>query len=253
MDFKEKAELFNDFFTMQCSLANNNCELPSVLTKKTCRLLSTVEFSTNDILKIIRNLNLNKAHGHDMISIQMLKICDESICKPLRIIFRSCLENEKFPSEWKKANVVPVFKKSNKQELKNYRPISLLPVSSKIFEKLLYDSMFKFFTENNLISLNQSGFKPGDSCVNQLLSITHQIFKSLDNSHEVRSVLLDMSKAFDKVWHKGLIFKLKQNDISGNLLSTLTDFLTLRKERVVLNGQLFSWSNIESGVPQGSI
>ena len=128
-------------------------------------------------------------------------------------------------------------KKNNKQELKNYRPISLLPVSSKIFDRLLYDSMFKFFTENNLISLHQSGVKPGD---NQLLSITHQIFKSLDNGHEVRSVFLDMSKAFDKVWHKGLIFKLKQNGISSNLLSTLTDFLTLRKQRVVLNGQLSS-------------
>ena len=183
----------------------------------------------------------------------MLKICDESICTPLRTIFQSCLDNGKFPSEWKKANVVPVFKKNNKEELKNYRPISLLPVSSKIFERLLYDSMFKFFTENNLISLNQSGFKPGDSCVNQLLSITHQIFKSLDNGHEVRSVFLDMYKAFDKVWHKGLIFKLWQNGISGNLLSTLTDFLTLRKQRVVLNGQLSSWSNIESGVPQRSI
>ena len=113
--------------------------------------------------------------------------------------------------------------------------------------------MFTFFTENNLISPNQLGFKPGDSCVNQLLSVTYQIFKSLDNVHEVRSVFLDMSKAFDKVWHKGLIFKLKQNGISGNLLSTLTDFLTLRKQRVVLNGQLSSWSNIESGVPQGSI
>ena len=78
----------------------------------------------------------------------MLKICDESICKPLSIIFRSCLENGKFPSEWKKANVVPVFKKkkkNNKQELKNYRPMSLLPVSSKIFERLLHDSMFKIF------------------------------------------------------------------------------------------------------------
>ena len=129
----------------------------------------------------------------------MLKICDESLCKPLRIIFRSCLENGEFPSEWKKANAVPVFKKNNKQELKNYRPISSLPVSSKIFERLLYDSAFKFFTENNLISLNQSGFKPGDSCVNQLLPITHPILKSLDNDHEIRSVFLDMSKAFDKV------------------------------------------------------
>ena len=153
----------------------------------------------------------------------------------------------------KKANIFPVFKKNNKQELKNYSPISFLPVSSKIFERLLYGSMFKFFTENNLISLNQSDFKPGDSCVNQLLLIKHQILKSPDNGHEARSVFLDMSKAFDKVWHKGLIFKLKQNGISGNLLSTVTDFLTLRKQRVVLNGQLSLWSNIESGVPQGSI
>ena len=99
MDFKEKAELFNDFFTMLCSLVNNNSELPSVLTKETCKLLSTVEFSTNDILKIIRNLNPNKAHGHNMISVRMLKICDESICKPLSIIFRSCLENGNFSSE----------------------------------------------------------------------------------------------------------------------------------------------------------
>ena len=145
IDFKEKAELFNDFFSKQCSLVNNNSKLPSVLTKKTCKSLSSVEFSTYDILKIIRNLYPNKAHGHDMISIRMLKICDESICKPLGIIFRSCLENGKFPSEWKKANVVPVFKKNNKQELKNYRPISLLPVSGKIFERLLYNSMFKVF------------------------------------------------------------------------------------------------------------
>ena len=113
--------------------------------------------------------------------------------------------------------------------------------------------MFKFFTKNSLISQNQSGFKPGDSCTNQLLSIKHQIYKSLDIGHEVRSVFLDISKAFDKVWRKGLIFKLKQNGISGNLLSTLTDFLNFRKQRVVLNGPLSSWSNIESGVPQGSI
>ena len=105
----------------------------------------------------------------------MLKICDESICKPLGIIFRLSLENEKFPTEWKKANAVPVFKKNNKQVLMNYQPISLLPVSGKIFERLLNDSMFKFFSENDLISQNQSGFKPGDSCIYQLLSITHQL------------------------------------------------------------------------------
>ena len=113
--------------------------------------------------------------------------------------------------------------------------------------------MFKFFIKNNLISQNQTRFKLGNSCTNQLLSITHQIYKSFDDGHEVRSVFLDMSKAFDKVWHKGLAFKLKQNGISGKRSSTLTDFLNLRKQSVVLNGQLSSWSNIESGVPQGYI
>ena len=100
--------------------------------------------------------------------------------------------------------------------------------------------MLKFFTENNLISQNESSFKPGRSCGNQLLPITHQIHKSFDDGHEVRSVFLNMSKSFDKLWHKGLIFKLWQNGISGDLLSTLTDFLKLRKQRAVLNGQLSS-------------
>ena len=109
IDFKEKAELFNDFFSRQCSLVNNNSKLPSVLTKKTCKSLSSVEFSTYDILKIIKNINPEKAHGHDMISIRILKIC-----KPLGIIFRSCLENGSSPQNGKKANVVPVFKKNNK-------------------------------------------------------------------------------------------------------------------------------------------
>ena len=85
--------------------------------------------------------------------------------------------------------------------------------------------MFKFFIENELISPNQSGFKPGDSCINQLLAITHEIYKSFDDEFEGRGVFLDISKAFDKVWHKGLIFKFKQNGISGNLLNLLFDFL----------------------------
>ena len=157
------------------------------------------------------------------------------------------------PPNEKKASVAPVFKKNNKQEVKNYGPISLLPISSKIFESLLYDSMFNFFTENSLTSQNQSGFKPGDSFTNQLLSTTHQIYKSFDDSHEVRSVFLCIFNAFEKLWHEGLIFKLKQNGISGNLLSTLTDLLKFRKQSVVLNDQLSSWSNTESGVPQGPI
>ena len=202
---------------------------------------------------MIQNLNLNKAHGHDKISIRILKLCDDSLCRPLELIFKDCLTNGIFPSDWKKGSIVPVHKKNDKQCLNNYRPISLLPICSKIFERLIFNEMFEFFIENNLISQHQSGFKPGDSCINQLSSITHEIHQSFDDGFDVRSVFLDISKAFDKVWHDGLIFKLKQNGISGNLLNLLSNFLRNRKQRVVLNGQSSSWADVTAGVPQGSI
>ena len=113
--------------------------------------------------------------------------------------------------------------------------------------------MFSFFIENGLISQNQSGFKPGDSCINQLLSITHEIYKSFDDDWEVRGVFVDMSKAFDKVWHQSVLFKLKQNGISGNLLKHMEDFLANRYQRAVLNGQVSKWAAVNAGVPQCSI
>ena len=171
-----------------------------------------------------------------MISIRMLKICDKSICKPLELIFQSCIKHGKFPNERKMANVVPVHKKSDKQILKNYRSVSLLPIYGKVFERLLYKSLFEYFIEKDLISPNQSGFKPGDSYTNQLISITHEIYQSFDDGFEVRGVLIDIFKAFDKIWHNGLIYKLKQNGVAGDLLDTLTNFLKARKQTVIHNG-----------------
>ena len=184
----------------------------------------------------------------------MLKICDKSICKPLELIFQSCIKHGKFSYEWKMANIVPVHKKSDKQILKNFWPVSLLPICGKVFERLIYNSLFEYFIENNyLISPNQSGFKLCDSCTNQLISITQEIHQPFDDGFEVRGVFLDISKAFDKVWHNGLIYKLKQNGVAGDLLDTLTNFLKERKQRVVLNGQYSTRANVEAGVPRGSI
>ena len=133
--------------------------------------------------------------------------------------------------------------------MKNYRPTSLFPVAGKIFERILYNNMYKFFTVNNLIFPNQPGFKPGDSCINQLLSITHEINKSFDNGLEVPGIFLDISKALPL--HKGLLRKLKKNGISGKLFEIITDLLNFRKQRVFLNGQYSSWTSIEAGPPQG--
>ena len=113
--------------------------------------------------------------------------------------------------------------------------------------------MFEFFIEINLISENQSDFKPGDSCINQLLSITHEIYQSFDYSLKIRVAFLDISKAFDKVWHNGLIFKLERNGISYIILNAITDFISFRKQQVILNEQASPWASTEEGEPQGFI
>ena len=139
---------------------------------------------------------------------------------------------------------------------RNYRPVLLLPICVKKFERLIYNNLFEFFIKNDLISSNQSVFKQGYSCIYQLLSITHEIYQSFDNSFEVRGIFLrgkGISKASDKVWHKVLIFKSKQNAVTDDLLNILIDFLKERKQRVVLNGQDSKWSNISAGFPKGSI
>ena len=156
---------------------------------------------------------------------------------------------------WKRGNIVPVHKKENKSLVKNYRPISLLPICGKIFEKIIYNSLFQYFKVNDLLVKCQSGFLPGDSCVSQLLCISHEIYKSFDcnPSLETRGVFLDISKAFDRVWHEGLLFKLKSNGIDGPLFSLLENYLRNRKQRVVLNGQTSNWAEVNAGVPQGSV
>ena len=253
IDFNEKCNLFNDFFADQCSIIDTNSSIPTDFTTLTNESLSSLDINLTSISSVIQSLDINKAHGHDGISIRMLKLCQISICKPLLIIFRTCMRRGKFPTDWKKANIVPIHKKSDKQTLKNYRPISLLPVCGKIFERLLYNKLYSFLDSNSLLSPNQSGFRPGDSCVNQLLSITHSIYQSYDKGLEVRGVFLDISKAFDRVWHDGLIYKLKRNGIKSNFLNVIVDFLSSRKQRVVLNGQYSSWKDVKAGVPQGSI
>ena len=188
---------------------------------------------------------------------RMIKLISPFIIKPLSTVFQNCMKSGIFPDDWKKRNILPVHKKNSKQLFNNYRPMLLLPICSKLFEKLIFDSIYSFMIHNKLLNSFQSGFRPNDSCINQLISITHNIYRAFDAnpSLEVRGVFLDLSKAFDKVWHEGLLYKLKSNGINGNALQLIKSFLHKRCQRIVLKGQSqsSSWLSTRADVPQGSV
>ena len=254
-DIQTKANIFNTFFAEQYTPLNNSSVLPVNQMFLTQSRLNFLNFNEDEILKVIRALNIHKAHGHDDISIRMIKICDKSLLKPLIILFENSIKSSCYPDIWKRSNIIPVHKKNDKQLVNNYRPISLLPIFGKIFEKIIFNKIYNFLLEENLLNSNQSGFRPSDSCINQLLAITHEIFEDFDcnPSLEIRSVFLDISKAFDKVWHEGLLYKLKSTGISGELYNLLESYLSGRFQRVILNGQSSPWKPFLAGVPQGSI
>ena len=218
--FKEKSKIFNTFFTEKCSLIPKINVLPSKLILLTDNSLANCHFSKKDILRIIRKLRSNKAHGHDMISIHLLKRYGDSVLKRLEIIFLTCLRNARFALEWKKASVVPVHKKDDK---KLSKPIVQFHFYLSVGKYLnaYFMTLWINFLKNNLLSPSQSGFRPGDSCMDQLHTINHEILSAFDMGLKVCGIFLDISQAFDKVWQDGLIFKLRQNGICGAMINIL--------------------------------
>ena len=165
----------------------------------------------------------------------MIQICGDPIALPLMFVFETTLKEKKFRDIWKKANVVSVHKKEKKNLVKNYHSIILLPIFSKVFERIIYNSLFNRFISNKRFTPSQTGFLPDDSCIAQLLAIIHEIQTNFDNNPavDVRDVFLDISKAFDKVWHKILLFKLKSYGVEDELLFLLECYLSNRERRVI--------------------
>ena len=167
-----------------------------------------------------------------------------SAAYPLKIIFEASLGGE-FPECWKRASVVLVHKKGSKNLVKNYKPISLLLIFGKIFEKVIFMYLFNYFHKNELFSKHQSGFLPSDSSVSQILSIVHDINSSFDcdPTQDVSGVFLDISEAFNNVWHEGLLYKFQIYGVKGEVLNLLRNYLHKRYQRVVLNGQTLDSDN----------
>ena len=249
-----KSELLADHFANQCSLPppSNDFMLPDFHFTTNARI-SELSFTPNQILKVLQSLNPSRATGPDGIGNRLLKSCASSLSTPLTLLINRSLQESVYPAQWKMANLCAVFKKADRTKKENYRPISILDCMSKVCERLVFNALYQYCTENNILNPRNSGFKKNDSTVNQLTKIVHDIYMGLEDQKDVCMVFLDVSKAFDKVYHEGLLFKLKQIGVTGSLLNWMKSYLSDRKIRVTLNGKCSGWKEINAGVPQGSI
>ena len=198
------------------------------------------------------NLKENKARGHDTIGNLILKSCARSLLSSLKHVFQTCCNKGTYPDEWKISKVTPVFKDGDKTDV-CYRPISLLCSISKVFEKLIIDSLYLFVKDN--LHSSQFGFRKHRSTVIQLLIFLNNIYKTMDSETGKHLAVfhLDFSKAFDNVCLERLHEKLARLGVGGNFLDLLHSYLTNRQQFVQINTAWSSLKAVSSGVPQGSV
>ena len=215
--------------------------------------LSSIILTPLEVESVLKTLTVGKASGPNGLSNRILKELSFQLSTPFCSLFNQSLQTGYLPDFYKEANVCPVPKKSDLSIVSNHRPISLLNAEAKVFERLVFKYLFNHLRDNSLLSSLQSGFIPGDSTVNQLTFLYNTFCQALDSGKEVRAVFCDISKAFDRVWHVGLLHKLKAAGVTGKVLDWFKHYLSDRKQRVVLPGAVSDWVFIRAGVPQGSI
>ena len=217
------------------------------------QLLGNIEITEEEVRNVLRKLKTDKAVGPDGISNKLLKMTVGSIVPSLTKLFNTVLRSSRYPAIWKQANITPIFKKGNRQDKENYRPVSLLSNVGKVFERLIFDKLYTFCEERSILTWRNSGYRKMDSTSNQLIHVVNNIYKNMDNREDSALIFLDQSKAFDRIYHCGLKAKLRTIGVYGPLLTLMSDYLDNRRICVSLDGKKSKWHKITAGVPQGSI
>ena len=250
---QEKANLLNTFFCEQTMLNDQNAVLPDIIPYAVTSHLTDIVLNPSDVKAVLKTLATGKASGPNGLNNRVLKELSNEISDPLCSLFNYSLSIGSYPTEWKDANISPIPKKGDLSLVTNHRPVSLLNVESKVFERLVFKHLYNHLRDNNILTSLQSGFIPGDSTVNQLTFLYNTFCRALDEGKEIRVVFCDIKKAFDRVWHAGLLHKLKACGVSGSLLNWFQDYLSNRRQRVILPGVNSDWAYTKAGVPQGSV
>ena len=253
-----KANIFNDYFASQSSIDVGDHEVPTNdpdPERPPVPTLDQIIVTELEVLKALNALDPNKSCGPDELPNRILKMTALIICDPLTKLFNKSLAAGIFPSIWKEAHVHPIFKnKGSPSTPTNYRPISLLPCLSKVFERIVHNHIYEHLTVNSLLTSKQSGYRPGHSTQLQLIYLTHNIYHALDKGEDFTAVYLDISKYFDKIWHRGLLNKCEKDfGITGSLLCWLKTYLQDRHQKTRVGDKLSTSKTINAGCPQGSV
>ena len=195
-----------------------------------------IEVEPEGVLKLLKNININKAVGPDNIPNKALKLAAEELTPIVTFVFQQSMDEGYLPEDWRRADITPIFKKGSKAEPANYRPVSLTSVLCKHLEHIIDSHMMSHFDSFNILSDCQHAFRKMRSCETQLITTLHDLFSNHNQSITTDVAILDFSKAFDVVPHEHLLLKLNYYGIRDKTLDWIRAFLTHRQQRVVVNG-----------------
>ena len=251
---KEKAEaldkLFSSVFTRE-NLAN----IPNIKEGEHSKgvFISNIYITEKAVMTKLKELNPSKSPGEDGIHPRILKELHKVLAKPLTILFNRSIQENQIPEEWKSAQVTAIFKKGEKSDPNNYRPVSLTPILCKILESFIRDEIQNYMEELKLYTKCQHGFRRKKSCVTQLLEVIEDFTSFIEEKQTFDTIYLDFKKAFDSVPHVRLIKKLEAYGITGTLSKWVENFLQNRTQKVKVGEETSNISKVISGIPQGSI
>lgn len=252
---KEKANVLNGYFCSVFTHENllNMPEASNVFRGGGNEQLIDITVTEAEVLQKLQLLNVNKSMGADEIHGKLLHEVREELTKPLTHLFNLSLSQGIVPQDWRDANVIPLHKKGNRQQPENYRPVSLTSIVGKLIENMVKFRVVSHLEKYKLIRDSQHGFLNGRSCLTNILDFLESATSELDSGNPVDIVYLDFSKAFDKVCHNRLVNKLETHGIGGSSLHWIKSWLSNRRQRVFVDGEFSDWTNVTSGVPQGSV
>ena len=250
-DPQSKADILNNFFGSVFTLEDES-PLPEMITDPVPDM-APIQMHEKGVLHLLLQLKQCKSTGPDEIPARFLKEFAHQLAPLLTVLYQASINQGSIPEDWKIAKVTPIFKKGNKSNPSNYRPVSLTSICCKVLEHIIYSSVSHHLTQYNILRTEQHGFRSGRSCESQLLITIHDLAQNLDEGKQTDVILLDFTKAFDKVPHNRLCYKLSLYGIRGSLLLWIKNFLTGRTQQVVVNGHISDHTEVTSGVPQDSV